>query len=398
MRLNKKLSQWRQAGLIDKHTVQNITEYEKSSSKPVVLWAAGGVGAFAIIVGIVSVIAANWLYMPDEVKLGIDLVLCAALAFAVYRVSSNAEATQEKLWLREILVFVYYGFILASMALIGQTYQLGGSIATLLLVWTIVTIPLVLLARGKFVAMIWVVGAAITYGSNIFKPLDYASYPFGFSRETIEIIVYTLVLIGPLLFIYLSRIRWLVRHRPVFAEEMSRYSWVVIITGGFFAQVFWYASHVADEISTTVFLITGVATVLTAILVPVLYNNSHANTQLAMRVVLITVFLLGFTAIWHSDSLNLVGALTNIAYLCILAWAALQIGSTPLFNFVTAVISLRILFVYFEVFGSMMQTGLGLIIGGILTLVLAWLWFKKSGNLAKQLSSEVPAMGGAHDK
>ena len=160
MRLNKKLSQWQQAGLIDGQTVQNITEHERSSSKPVVLWAAGGLGAFAIIVGIISVVAANWLYMPDGIKLGIDLALCAVLAFAVYKVCLSAEATQEKLWLREILVIIYYGFILASMALIGQTYQLGGSVAKLLFVWTIVTIPLVLLARGKFVAILWVVGAA----------------------------------------------------------------------------------------------------------------------------------------------------------------------------------------------------------------------------------------------
>jgi len=398
MLLNRKLSQWQQAGLIDKHTVRNITEYERSSSKPIVLWAAGGLGAFAIIIGIVSVVAANWLHMPDEVKLGIDLALCAVLAIAVYKVCLSVETAQEKLWFREILVIIYYGFTLASMALIGQIYQLDGSIAKLLLVWTIATVPLVLLARGKFVAILWVVGAAITYGLNIDAFYEFAKHTLGFSRDTLETIVISLALIGPLLFIYLSRIRWLLQHRTVYAEEISRYSWLVIVTGGFFAQFLWYERNIINEISMTVFLVTGVATGITAILIPVLYNNNHANTHLAMRTVLLTVFILGFTACWHSSSMNVVGALTNLAYLCILAWASLKIGSTHLFNFLTAVISVRILFIYFEVFGSMMQTGLGLIVGGILTLLLAWVWFKKSSNLAEQLTTGEQAVGDSHDE
>ncbi len=398
MLLNRKLSQWQQAGLIDKHTLKNITEYERVSSKPVVLWAAGGLGAFAIVVGIVSVVAANWLHMPDEVKLGIDLALCAILAFAVYKACLSVEMAQEKLWLREMLVIIYYGFTLASMALIGQIYQLDVTMAKLLLVWTIATVPLVLLARGKFIGTLWVVAAAITYGLNIYAFSDFAMHKLDFSRDTLETIVISLALIGPLLFIYLSRIRWLLQHRPVYAEEISRYCWLVIVAGGFFAQFLWYARNAAYEISMTVFLITGVATGITAVLIPALYKNNHANTHLAMRIVLLSVFILGFTACWHSYSLNAVGALTNLAYLCILAWAALKINSTRLFNFLTAVISIRILFVYFEVFGSMMQTGVGLIIGGILTLLLAWLWFKKSGNLAVKLTTGEQAVGGSHDE
>jgi hypothetical protein len=47
---------------------------------------------------------------------------------------------------------------------------------------------------------------------------------------------------------------------------------------------------------------------------------------------------------------------------------------------------------YFEVFGSMLSTGLGMITGGVLTLLLAWLWKRKSPELATRLA--VP--GGSH--
>jgi uncharacterized membrane protein len=46
---------------------------------------------------------------------------------------------------------------------------------------------------------------------------------------------------------------------------------------------------------------------------------------------------------------------------------------------------LRLLIVYFEVFGSMLSTGLGMITGGALTLLLAWVWKRKSPQLAEQL-------------
>lgn len=386
MQLHRKLSNWQQAGLIDEQVAQNILAFEESSSKPIVLWAAGGLGAFAIIAGIVSVIAANWLHTPDEVKLGFDLVLCAVLGFVVYKTCVNVTASKERLWLREIMVIIYYGFTLASMGLIGQTYQLGGSIAKLLLVWMIATIPLVLLARGKFIAVLWGVSAAITYAMNVPAFNEFALRTLGVDQRHAISIIVTLTIIGPLLFIYLSRIPWLVKNRPIYAKELSRLSWLVIIAAGFFAQFLWYQSNTINEVPNIVFLITGIVIGITIYLIPALYKGSDTDAHLAMRIVLLVVFLLIFSAFWHVSSMNVVGALTNLVYLLILAWAALKIRSTFLFNVLTAAISLRILFIYFEVFGSMMQTGLGLIIGGILTLLLAWAWFKKSASLATHLT------------
>ena len=72
----------------------------------------------------------------------------------------------------------------------------------------------------------------------------------------------------------------------------------------------------------------------------------------------------------------------------LLAWTALQAGSRTWFNLLTAVIGLRVVIIYFEVFGSLLQTGLGLIAGGALTLFIAWFWLRKSSALADQLMRE----------
>ncbi len=385
MGLSKKLSEWQDAKLIDSATADKISDFEQQKSKPIALWAFGGLGAFAIILGLVSVVASNWLQTPDWIKLAADLVLCLVIAFALYRVISRESTSARSQWLREILVIFYYGFTLASMALIGQTYQLGGSAAKLLLVWTLVTIPIVLLGRGKFLTILWIVGTCVTYAFNLEVFEDYIRL-FISQRYLFDVLFGILYILSPFFFILLSRIPWLVNNRPIMTGELSRYSWLAIIIGGWFCHFLWYESingSASDIKSLQLFLVISFfATVAMIALIPKLYATRSNDTHLAMRVVLITIFIIGATAVWHDHAYPVIGAVINIAYMFVLAWAALKIQSIKLFNVMTALICIRLLFIYFEVFGSMLETGIGLVVGGVITLFVVWGWFKKADSLA----------------
>ncbi len=390
MSLLKKIAEWQRENIIDDNTAEQIIKYEQQHSKPMVLWAFGGMGAFAIIVGLVSIIAANWIYAADWLKIAAALLICFSLAVSLYFISvkhivEEGHQRTEKGWIKEILVMLYYGFSLASMALVGQVYQLGGSISDLLLLWSVVTIPLVLLAQGRFIAVLWVVATATTYMMNI-NVLDdylYATQMKLVYRDTLLLALYVL---APVLFILISRIRWLVRHKVDAAETISRFSWLAISVFGFLFQFIWYEWNTVYFANHLIFLCFMVLAPV-VYFIPQLYANQHANVHLAMRVVLISVFVNGATAAWFNYHIELVGALSNLLYLCVLAWAAIKIKSTALFNVMTAAISLRILVIYFEVFGSMLETGFGLLIGGVLTLLISWWWFKRSNKLAVRLSA-----------
>ncbi len=400
MGLSKKLREWQDAKLIDSATADKISDFEKLQSKPIALWAFGGLGAFAIILGLVSVVASNWMQTPDWVKLATDLILCLAIALILYRVISRKNTSARSQWLREILVIFYYGFTLASMALIGQTYQLGGSIAKLLLVWTAVTIPIVLLGRGKFLAVLWIVGTSTTYAFNI-NAFEDILRTFISQRYLLDVLLGVLYVLSPFFFILLSRIPWLVKHRSVMAGELSRYSWLAIIIGGWFCHFLWYEStstSASEVTSLQLFLIISfVATTAMIAFIPRLYASRTKDTHLAMRVVLIATFIIGATALWHDHSYPVIGAIINIAYMFILAWAALKIHSISMFNIMTAFICIRLLFIYFEVFGSMLETGIGLVLGGVITLFVVWGWFKKADSLAQYfgLSQQDKIMGDA---
>lgn len=384
MKLMKKIKEWQRENVIDDVIAQKIVEYESSHSSSIALWAFGGMGAFAIIVGLISVIAANWGQVPDWMKLGADLVVCLGLAAALYWNVTKHDG-QEKLWIRELLVVLYYGFVLASMALIGQTYQLGGTVESLLLVWTLVTLPLVLLARGRFIALLWFTATAITYLLNVNELYDLIRLRTDFDRRFIKSFVASLYVLGPLVFLLISRVPWLVREREQVAEHLSRYSWLLIVVMGLLSQFLWYKSVSNVGYINNLLAICFVATTAVIYFIPKLYAGETSDTHKAMRVVLAVVFVLGASAIWYRYKLELAGALTNLAFLCVLAWAAIKVKSTYLFNIFTAFICLRIIIIYFEVFGSMLETGLGLIVGGVLTLLISWWWFKRSNRLALRL-------------
>mgnify|MGYP000715767021 CR=1 FL=1 len=85
MKLSSKIQEWQDARIIDSVTADKLIHYETQHSKPLILWALGGLGCFSIVVGLVSVIAANWLLIPDWLKLGVDLLVCPAIATLLYR-------------------------------------------------------------------------------------------------------------------------------------------------------------------------------------------------------------------------------------------------------------------------------------------------------------------------
>jgi hypothetical protein len=123
------------------------------------------------------------------------------------------------------------------------------------------------------------------------------------------------------------------------------------------------------------------------ILLPVLHRDVAPRARAGLAA------LVGFSwavvatgTTYVRDDVPAIGALEQVVVLGIIAWTVLQLGRIRAFNALTGLVALRVLIVYFEVFGSLLDTGLGLIFGGLLTLLLAWLWKRHRGSLAQRLS------------
>lgn len=382
MSLERKLARWREAGLIDEATRARIEAFEQADRKPIVLYALGVLGAGTVALGIVSIIAANWDAIPGRVKLACDLALGAALAGAAYVALERRRALAA-----EALITLLYGFTLASLALVGQVYQLGTPAYQALLLWSAATLPLVLLGHSRYLAALVTAGLATTHGAALDGLFEYIARRDGVNESVERNLIATVAFASPLVYVPLSRVPWLLRERPEYARTLGTLSWLAVLAGGFGLQFVWYADLDRGDTLTWALALTLLLTAALALSLPRLYPELPGTTRRALAATLGAgwlSFALG-TGLPHG-SVEFAGALLQIGWLALFAWIALQLGWLRAFNALTALIAVRVLVVYFEVFGSMLSTGLGLITGGALTLLIAWFWRRKTRDLASKLA------------
>jgi uncharacterized membrane protein len=381
MSSDRKLARWHEAGLIDAATRARIEAFEQANRKPVVLYALAVLGAGTVALGIVSIVAANWDAIDGSIKLACDLVLGALLAAATYVAVQRAASTAT-----EVLVTVFYGFTLASLALVGQVYQLGTPAYQALLLWSAATLPLVLLGHSRYLAALVTAGLATTHGLALEALFDYLQHGSGMRAADAHDLFATAMFASPLVYVPLARVPWLVRNRPEYSRTLTALAWVAVLVAGFALQFAWYDTVDDDDAIGWSLAVTAVLAVGLAAALPRLYPELPVPARRALAAILGFGWLTLVAALGMArGSADFASAIVQVAWLSLFAWCSLQLGRVRLFNLLTAAIALRVLVVYFEVFGSLLSTGFGLISGGVLTLLIAWFWRRKTRDLAARL-------------
>ncbi|MDH3201587.1 MAG: DUF2157 domain-containing protein [Myxococcales bacterium] len=365
MSLNRRLEAWIRAGIIDEGTSDRIRAFEEARKRPTALYALVGLGALAIGIGFVAIVAANWDAIPSAVKLGVDLLIGVALAFGIERLLRRDEG-----WSAEGLVIVYYLFVLASIGLIGQVYQLGSPLRVALGVWSLATLPLLFLARSRFAGGLWAAGLITTYVANAYEWIELAKDA---DRPDLS------VSLGVALPVLIFGLSWVLRRS---SDKVSRtfqeVAWVVLAVGAFAGSFTWYVRIQPEHLVTW-----GAGVTIVLVAVPILFGRAlfGKRSVLASATLVVVVITLLLPLVMTHGSLRLVGGLVGLAVLGFFAFAAYSIGHHAAFSILTAAIGIRMVTIYFEVFGSLMSTGLGMVTGGVLTLLIAWLWARTSSRL-----------------
>lgn len=387
MALERQLTRWLSAGLITSEQAAGIRRHEAQQSRPTLLYAVSTLAGVAIAVGIVSVIAANWDAIPGQVKIGLDLAIIAALSYAfVWRDQLGPR------WLREAGLIVLYGAVLASIALIGQVYQLGGRIELALLTWSVITFPALALGRSTGVGFVWLLGLEVTYFALWMELTDHGNAS--------EALVAATAPWAPLACLALGRSAWLQRERPAYASVARTLGWLQLLLGASIIVNLFYGSTL--ELRGGWPWLGGLGTALgTAWL---WYGAGQAGHPQASGAIQAQRWLL--IACCASLTLPLLAphrALPLLAFLGFLslwflvALAAYRSGAPRLLHAATAVMGLRLLVGYIELFGSLLETGVGLIVGGLLALLLVWVWTKQRRRWDRELAAQsVPAAAGVH--
>jgi uncharacterized membrane protein len=156
-------------GVIDQAAADRLRQHfeagvSEGGGRRVAVVAFGGLGAALIGGGIVLMLAHNWDELSRSMRAGLTLgLLLAAQGLAGWALHARRRSTA---WGESAAAFLALA-VGASIALVSQTYHLGGDFRTFLLTWCLLALPLAFLFESHLTAaIVWVLAFLRTWGAS----------------------------------------------------------------------------------------------------------------------------------------------------------------------------------------------------------------------------------------
>ncbi len=359
----RKLRAWREAGLIDESAVARIIEWERQHERPLGLWAAIGIGALAIGLGVISVAAANWEAVPGALRLAIHLALIGALTGYIALRGDRLE--RDHPWGLEAALFLLGMLGLAFFGHIGQVYQTSSPLWQPTALWLALFAPLLLL-RGQS----WLAAALL------FLPLLLAVWDFAWTidsplvrREGPPDRMGALATALPVLIAPAAAWMRMRSPRAALWERLEEFALAYAVGG---ASVVCLAASIAafgPDGPTFPGLTIRAGTALAAAGLLALSRPTRSGNATAM--ILAAAGIAVFLA-YPVSGTQLAPGLLFMALWVAIATCALFASWRGLFQLAVAVVALRLIVLSFELATDLLTSGFGLILAGVLILAVAW--------------------------
>ncbi|MCC6811234.1 MAG: DUF2157 domain-containing protein [Deltaproteobacteria bacterium] len=365
-RIERKLSEWREHGLLDAAQVARIEAHERSKQGGArwVVWAFAAVGALAVIAGIISLVAANWDDIPDGIKLGAGLVLLIAAMLG-----ARAADHQGHDWIRDLALLLHQGLVLAMIGLVAQVYHLSGHPYRPFAAAFALAIPAALVGRRAILC-----DAAIYLGLQ-------ALWLWLVERELMEELwkhfraPQLLVAIAALFIATAPYLR---------AETWARalHRWAFMLTGvslmtAAFAwgdgKHFWVQPWMQPEWPLVLMLVALAAAGISR-------WRQHRRVEPAAFIAACIAATFVVSAAWVPPWSHLPQQAIGFAFFCAFCvaytFAGAAAGSKQAVNAGSFALAVRIFVLFFELFSDLTDTGIGLIITGVLLVSIAYGWWR----------------------
>ncbi|SKA09995.1 Uncharacterized membrane protein [Enhydrobacter aerosaccus] len=379
------LKRWQGAGLIDDAAVERISAWEATHRRPIWLWALSGTGALAIGLGVVAMVAANWEDIPAAVKLSGAMLLTGLVAAFVF-----VAWLRDRAWPREIGALLLFGLVIASIALIGQVYQLQSEPWQALLTWLALCTPfLALLTFTRLVGTLWFAAAVLTWfsASETLEPLIRTLGSASARGHFFHVLFY----LPACLMILVAVVRGLWPPAEKQGELMLKLA-LAGLTGAVSMTVITIDSRLIDQVAPVEIWLGAVATALAAMALWFGGGEMQRRHTLPLLGVSFGTWAVALLLAhpWNPDggledtiTFEAIIGLLFILYWSAIGWLAARTGQRILFGLAFTVIGLRLLVLYFQAIGGLTATGFGLIGGGLLCLALSWLGWRLTQRLAR---------------
>jgi uncharacterized membrane protein len=377
----RKIAEWHEAGLIDAATRDSLAAYEAEHARPLLLWAVWGIGALAIGLGVVSVVAANWEEITGLVRLGVHFAAVAGLLAALLLREKRMEAASP--WAVEALLFVAAALGLTFFGHLGQVYQTAAPLWQPLAIWLALFAPLLLLTGRSWPSAFTVLGGMVWCaweyaGANA----DAANGSKVLWSMWLALVVALPVLIAPLAAAMRSRTAredfWVALEQLALAYAVAGASFACAMAsiGGFEAD--------PEAIKLAAVLTCGALGLAAGAGVAAVRPGVSGRMTGAILAGAGAAMVLAYAV----DDVNVAAALVFFALWAGIAAAALAAQWRGVFQLAVGAIALRLVILSFELAADLLMSGFGLILSGVLILGIGWAALRVSRRFA-------PAKGGA---
>lgn len=378
----RKMAAWHDAGLIDAVTRDRLIAHEAAHARPLALWAVFGIGALAIGLGLVSVIAANWEDIPGQLRLSVHLALIIAALTALFWREDRLAADWP--WAVEALVFTAAALGLTFFGHLGQVYQTSSPLWQPLAIWLVLFAPLLLL-RGRS----WPVALAVE-GGAVWCAWEYATAAtdYGAMRDPgmARLLWLALVLAAPVLFAPVAAF-WRSRSdRPNFWRRVEQLALTYAVAVASLATVVagfgeFGGSGLLKNLASMA--LSGAVLVLAAL--GVVAGRPGISGRMSGAIIAGAGLVVPLAYVLND--LAVPAAALFMALWIGIAAAALLAGWRGVFQLAVAAIALRLIILSFELASDLLLSGFGLIIAGLLILGVAWAAVKVSRRFAPSAES-----------
>ena len=379
MEWNKKLREWQGQGFINPEQAAQIEAYETAPGRRRSFgeWALIGLlilGAVAIGLGVISLVAANWHRTPDWLKLTTGFGFLSGIA-----AGACVAVQRGRTLFFEPLVALFMLQCMAVIGLISQIYHVEGEFYEAMMLWSLITAALMVVSRNVAVISLWsigfVIGLSCTWGeSDVIRA-------FVGGDETVAYTAFFAA--GPLLGILLAGCG---QYLGGASSGHARVFRVLAMLAAVFA---WSCFEIISRYSYLANLSLSYLLPAYVLAIPVAIGISQGALRPIQKRILWAILLSYLIAYSVADKITedaYIELLPAVFAICILALSAIFVAGLrwrKWFGFFLALIGLRFLMLYFDAFGGLVTTGLGLIITGILIVVAGVLLSRNHARIAQ---------------
>jgi uncharacterized membrane protein len=353
-RLDTLLKRWQEAGLMTVVQADGIRQFEDARGKGKWGYSFYALGAFSVLLGVVAVVAANWWNIPSDLKLGLHVAVNAGLACFIWRNFQQGRRT-----LNEYLIYALAALTLTLIALIGQTFQMGGDFTNALRLWSILVAPMLWFfgdtaRQGRVFGLLWLLIGFL------WLPHFVQSMEENLQGKVLHVTSWLWLLAAGLA---LPRLTVHKAFGDIIVYDMA---WILLIFSSFNSLIPYISSGDIKNFDI------GFAMAVNAIVAGLGIFLYHKEKNLFNGTVLLAA-LMGFFSLFFvgSDS-AFYAAMLFVLYWLAVACLGYKLNYARIFVIAVWLIAIRLFIAYIEVFGSLARTGAGLIVTGLIFIAMAY--------------------------